>query len=240
MGDDSRSLAGLRYIGLVRCSDDRQAITSLAAQRELLARYGESQGMTLVAFEELAGVTGSVPGCRTDIDRLVRRKLERDDYDVLLVQLVNRLTRAGGGHGFHIECRFAVVGVRVAFAMENLPAGPLSGVLRAMSYEKAREQTAQQVGRAVQSRSMLVRAGQLITSATAPFGCDRLYTTLDGTPEHVIATSTTASRRSSTRPPAGGSTRSGRPAAGSAATARRRTRTSSSSRATRPRSPWSG
>ena len=47
----------------------------------------------------IPAVTGSVPGNRNDIDKLVARKKTLNDFKVLVVQDTSRFTRAGEGHG---------------------------------------------------------------------------------------------------------------------------------------------
>src|SRR5438034_688338 len=95
---------GRRFICLVRCSTDEQAGTSIPDQLNLLHAYAKEQGMIHADADIIVdGVTGSIPGARTDIDQIVRRKRERNDFEILLVQDLSRLTRSGVEHGSKIE-----------------------------------------------------------------------------------------------------------------------------------------
>jgi hypothetical protein len=47
----------------------------------------------------LEGVSGSIPGARTDIDLIIDRKRRKNDFDVVVVQDFSRFTRGGLQHG---------------------------------------------------------------------------------------------------------------------------------------------
>jgi len=111
------NLKGKRYIRLMRCSTHAQAGTSLDDQAVLLEAFAlEEHQMVLVDEIRLEGVSGSIPGNRTDFDELVERKRLRNDFEVLLVQDVSRLTRSGALHGAKVEYDLAAVGIEVVFA----------------------------------------------------------------------------------------------------------------------------
>ena len=97
----SKKLQGKRFIALARCSSPGQVDTSIDEQLRLIENFGRENGMRCVDRITL-GVTGSVPGARTDLDELVRRKKEQDDFDVVLIQDATRLTRSGPQHAMHV------------------------------------------------------------------------------------------------------------------------------------------
>ena len=80
------ALMGKRYINLVRCSTDQQTETSIPAQLDLLNAFGAARSMLYVADVILDGVSGSKPGNRDDLQELIDRKIQKNDFDVLLVQ----------------------------------------------------------------------------------------------------------------------------------------------------------
>src|SRR3974377_1381347 len=96
-----KNLRGKRYIGLARCSSPGQVDTRIDKQLRLIENFGREQGMHCVDRITL-GVTGSVPGARSDLDELVQRKKDQDDFDIVVVQDLSRLTRSGGAHGMHV------------------------------------------------------------------------------------------------------------------------------------------
>ena len=101
-------LQGRRYVSLVRCSTDEQADTSPADQAAVLRAFGDEHGMVHAGDDVvLEGVSGSMPGNRDDIARIVARKQARDDFDVLLVQDTSRLTR-GGAQVSEMHCNFLI------------------------------------------------------------------------------------------------------------------------------------
>src|SRR5215470_1674887 len=97
------NLRGKRYINLVRCSTDKQTDTSIPSQLKLLNAFAQQHGMIHAADVVLEGVTGSIPGARDDIQKLIERKQRKDDFEILLVQDASRLTRGGAEHGMKIQ-----------------------------------------------------------------------------------------------------------------------------------------
>ncbi len=45
----------------------------------------DERELPLLAVRVHEGVTGSVPGARTDIDDIIQRKIDHDDFDMLLM-----------------------------------------------------------------------------------------------------------------------------------------------------------
>ena len=62
---------GKRYMALVRQSSAAEGNQSSEAQLNWMHDEGEKLGMTLADDIVLAGVTGSIPGKRTDIKQLL-------------------------------------------------------------------------------------------------------------------------------------------------------------------------
>jgi hypothetical protein len=89
--------AGKRYIALVRASNDTDGTNITEAQLGWMHDEGRRLGMQQVDDEVLSGVTGSLPGRREDVARLLRRRAEQRDFDVLLVQRCDWLS-LGGAH----------------------------------------------------------------------------------------------------------------------------------------------
>src|SRR5206468_682590 len=110
--------AGRNYLCLVRCSTNQQIDTSIPDQLKLLRAFGDEHGMHYVDSEVVGGVTGSVPGARTDIDKIIHRKQTKGDFDILLVQDASRLTRAGAEHGMSVKYELMSAGIDVIFATQ--------------------------------------------------------------------------------------------------------------------------
>lgn len=77
---------GKRYVALVRASSDKDGTTSTEAQLAMQHAEGTRLQMVCVGEVILDGVTGSMPGKRDDLEQLLRRKKEKDDFDVLVIQ----------------------------------------------------------------------------------------------------------------------------------------------------------
>jgi len=178
---------GKRYICLARQSDDSEGTTSTEAQLELLHAEGQKRGMVHVDDVVLAGVSGSMPGKRDDLAQILERKRQRDDFDVLLVQRMDRLTRSGGSHGFWVEHECEKAGIELLFADDDVPEdGPYSGLIKAAKFDMAREQARSISQRSVQGWMHAIQQGRNSVVSRTPYGCDRLYLNSEGSPLFVI------------------------------------------------------
>src|SRR5512136_489734 len=92
-----------RCVGLLRCSTIGQANTSIDDQRRVLQSCARERGWEYVGEIALEGVSGSVPGARTDLQELIERKRACDDFDLVLAQDTSRVTRAGGDELLYIR-----------------------------------------------------------------------------------------------------------------------------------------
>lgn len=88
-------------------------------------------GMVYVDAVILDGVTGSLPGRRRDMAALVERKRRNDDFDVIVLQRIDRLTRSGLEHGLWFQHECNCVGLRLVFVADDIP--PFEGHLTGRS-----------------------------------------------------------------------------------------------------------
>lgn len=117
-GQEGESLQGKRYIAYARCAAKDGAEPKLEEQVRLIRQFGDSLEMQCVDEVRLAGISGWLPVMRADLRQLLARKLERDDFDVLIMQDFSRLTRTGLEGGLEIETEFANFGVRIVYLTE--------------------------------------------------------------------------------------------------------------------------
>lgn len=181
----TKKLQGKRFIALARCSSPGQVDTSIDEQLRLIENFGRDHGMRCVDRISL-GVTGSVPGARSDIDELVQRKKEQDDFDVVVVQDATRLTRSGPAHGMHILFELRSVGADVVSVKEDLPEGDMGDVMRTLQYYSAKQQADGIAFASTRGASASLYMGKTAHCKAPPFGIDRLYCSEDGTPKHII------------------------------------------------------
>jgi len=174
---------GRGFIVLARQSSDRDGTTSNAAQLQAMIDEAVQVGMVHVDDMSLEGVTGSIPGRRDDIEQLLRRKREKNDFDVLLIQRCDRSTRSGAEHGFWFEHECARAGIDIVFVGEDLPEDPRHAVwAKVAKYEAAYTQAESISQRSTQGWQLALQQSRVIPVARTPFGCDRLYLSADGTP----------------------------------------------------------
>lgn len=180
--------AGRRYVKLVRCSTLGQADTSTVDQSNLLDEYAEEHGMVHAGEDVvLDGISGSIPSSRDDIQAIIERKKTRNDFDVLLVQDLSRLTRGGIAHGNKVVWDLAEVGIEVVVVTQH-STGDLDqdSLLNSVGFFAAQQQ-AKSCSYASQRGVMSsLTAGVIPHSSKIAYGIDRLYVGLDGTKRYRI------------------------------------------------------
>lgn len=183
---EKKGYKGFRYINMVRASDLGQAETSTEAQLEMINAYARNLGMVYVDSVVLEGVTGSLPGRREDLAALLERKRKVNDFDVLLVQRIDRLTRSGADHGFWFEYECRCAGIEVLFVGDDIPEGRYAALIKVAKYGAAQEQAFSISQRSTQGAQFALEQGRNATSAHTPYGCWRLYINGEGKPSHII------------------------------------------------------
>jgi hypothetical protein len=183
---EQSSYAGRKYISLARCSTNQQADTSIPDQLKVLRAFGDENDMTYIDSIILDGITGSVPGARTDIETIVQRKKTSNDFDVLLVQDLSRFTRSGPDHGMKLEYDLNAAGIDVIFVADRLPDGDHSSIIKTVGFYAA-QQMAKSLSFAI-TRGLMssLEQGRIAHSLFVPYGIDRLMVSLDNMPLHII------------------------------------------------------
>lgn len=178
-----RKFSGKRYICLVRQSNGGNGEWSTEAQLKWMHEEGARLGMIRVEDVILVGLTGSIPGKRLDLERLLQRKRDRDDFDVLLVQRIDRATRGGSKHGFWLEHECDRHGIILHYVGEDLPEDPHHAIWAKVSkYEAAYEQAKSIGQRSTQGFMYALSQERCLTVSRTPYGCDRLYCSAEGKP----------------------------------------------------------
>lgn len=184
--NEGYNYTGKRYIASVRASDDTEGTTSTKAQLAML--HAESAKLKMVRVDEviLDGVTGSMPGKRDDMVQLIDRKREKNDFDVLVIQRLDRVTRGGPKHGFWFEHECTRAGIELLIVGDDIPNGPYSSMIRAAKYEAAKEQAFSISQRSTQGYQLALEEGRVNASSRTPYGCWRLYRSSNDEPLHII------------------------------------------------------
>jgi hypothetical protein len=186
MNSEGYDYNGKRYVAMVRASDATEGTTSTQAQLAMLHEKATSLKMVKVDEVILDGVTGSMPGKRKDMVDLISRKETADDFDVLVVQRLDRLTRSGSNHGFWFEHECTRAGIHLCIVGDDIPQGPYASLIKVAKYEAARDQAFSISQRSTQGYQLALEQGRVTTSTHTPFACWRLYLTADGKPLHII------------------------------------------------------
>lgn len=181
-----RDLKGKRYLALLRCSSKGQADTSIDDQRKVIDAFAREHGMVRVDEVALEGVSGSIPGLRSDIDLIVDRKMRDDDFEVVIIHDFSRLTRAGAQHASSIRFALGAAGIDLVSATDNIPEGD-DGELFAAFIDFANKRHAQSISFGATRGAMSALLDNRSTYCRRPpYGIDRLYLGSDGRPLHII------------------------------------------------------
>jgi Recombinase/Resolvase, N terminal domain len=181
------SFRGKKCLAVERCSTGIQVQSSLPQQRELLIEYAARAGLEIVEHFPLPAESASVDLEREYLDRLIQRKRDANDYEVLLFQSIDRLTRQGGEDIFVLRSRFRKVGVRFAFAAYEIADDEYGDFQYLVEASKAKG-AAEALGfLACRGRRSKIAAGEIPYSCRIPYGIDRLFVDKrDGRPLHII------------------------------------------------------
>lgn len=188
LNNSSNPFAGNRYIALVRASLDTDGTTSTEAQLDWMHGDGRRLEMRHVDDEIVSGVTGSLPGRREDLERILRRRAEQRDFDVLLIQRCDRLSRGGSAHTLWFVHEANKVGLILHFAGDDipLPGSSFRNTFLALKADAAQEQAKSISQRSTQGWMYSIEHGFNCPVSRTPFGCDRLYLTSDNRPLFII------------------------------------------------------
>jgi hypothetical protein len=159
---------------VVRQSNDKTGAESTAAQLDFLHTECGREGMCHVDKVVMEGVAASAPAKLEDIEKLFARKKKDNDFDVIALQVPDRLSRSGGEHGMWLEHEAKRHGLRF-FAGDDTPDGPYAAVVRVAKYEAAREFSVGNGKRSSQGQMWQIRNEWFRTSGPTPMGCDRMY-----------------------------------------------------------------
>ncbi len=177
---------GKRYIASVRVSNDTDGTTSTQAQLAMLHEKAAELKMVCVGENILNGVTGSMPGRRDDMEQLIRRKKESNDFDVLIIQRLDRLTRSGPNHGSWFEHECARAGIHLWIVGDDICQGPYATVIKSMKYQSAQDQAFSISQRSTQGYQLALEEDRVSPSSRTPYACWRLYRSNDKQPLHII------------------------------------------------------
>ena len=180
-----QNLSGRKCFALVRCSTKPQAGNSLPQQSSWLQDFADEHQMAYVGqLQEAFGV--SQVESRPDINALLNRKRDFDDFDTVLVQDLSRLTRGGLEHGLSIYFEFRHAGIQIVSITDGLIDGEEKLKEAIRRFEEARAQVKINTLNMMRGLNRSRREGRCLYHQNVPYGIDKLFTSADGTPLYVI------------------------------------------------------
>ena len=186
MFNNKQKLLKQPCIVLKRCSSAGQVGTSIDNQGKTTDDAIAECKMRVVDEVLLPAVTGSIPGNRDDIDKIILRKRAKNDFKVLVVQDTTRFTRAGQGHGMKLLYDLRAQGILVYFVAEDLLVDSEMQEMYASFLFAAARHAVQQLSYAATSGSTnSFLAGRSPYTHRPPFGLDRMYSDA-GVDRHII------------------------------------------------------
>lgn len=179
-------LEGLRYLCWVRCSTLGQADTSIEDQINFIQAFAQSAGMVWVDDVILDGVSGQSPKVMAMVDQIVQRKREHNDFDVVLVHDLSRLTRRGVTDGGKIEWEFRNAGIELISVADGVQDGEHAEIMRSFKHFASEKQSID-ISRSTTRGSMTaLQRGKRPHAQTAPYGTDKLVLGPDDKPRFIL------------------------------------------------------
>ncbi len=169
-------IKGMNCVVLKRCSSAAQIATSMANQDCTTEACIRENDLHVVHEELLEGVTGSIPGNRTDIEAIIQRKKTRNDFELLVVQDATRFTRAGQGHGQKLIYDLRAAGIMVYFLAEDiLIDNEMNEIYISFLFSAAKESVKKIAFTATSGTTNSFLADRSPYSRKPPYGIDRMY-----------------------------------------------------------------
>jgi hypothetical protein len=169
----------------MRCSTNKGAENSLPQQTSWLRDVSDENGMIYVdELQEALGVSQTTN--RPDIDYLIRRKMERNDFEVVLVQDLSRLTRGGVEHGLELYFKFKALGIFIMSIVDGLIDGEEKLKKAIQRFEEARAQARANTMVQARGRIRSRKDGRLAHCLNAPFGMHRMISSANGDPLYIL------------------------------------------------------
>lgn len=181
----NNKIRGMTAVVLRRSSSIGQG-TSIGLQARTVESVIEECSLNVIKTFVLEGVTGSIPGARTDIDEIVRLKQTTPSLQLLVVPDITRFTRAGTLHGHSLIYQLRSVGIVVYFVAEDLLVDDEMTAQFAGMWFTAAHHHARSIARgATLGKTVSYLDGRSEYAQRPPLGVDRLYS-LDGEPLHIL------------------------------------------------------
>ncbi len=162
---------------VLRRTSDPGSAQGHKTQERTVEQTVKQYNMRVVKKIDLKGVTGSMPGNRTDIDDIISYHKLNDNFCYLLLPAADRFTRAGSMHGISLLWDLLKEGIVVHFVRENLFSDDeRDRVYLGFLFDAARA-AVMATGRASTEGNMYsILDGRSPYTRRPPFGLDRLYT----------------------------------------------------------------
>jgi hypothetical protein len=180
------AFANQHAILLARCSTEGQTELSISQQIAQMELFCAERGIHIVDVVRLEGISGLDPHARTDIDDLIKRKETRDDFGLVIVAAVDRLTRGGVKHGFKIAWELEDTGLAITSACGKYPADEDDWIKLGMAFHEANVDVRKATRRLQRGMAASILDGKNLHTHQVPYGVDRLYFMADGALLHRI------------------------------------------------------
>lgn len=178
----SMTRIGLRYINMLRCSDLSQSDSSPDGQKEVNDRYAAAQGMVWVDDIYLEGVSGSKTFNRVDIDALIERKKEKDNFDAIIIFDWSRMTRGGVRHAMSLEDRLRKAGIQVFCSTDDIADGAMGDMVKSLKHFGNYQQAWSISLGVARGLAQSLQKSERPSASRTQYGLDRLYRGPDGRP----------------------------------------------------------
>ncbi len=177
--------AGRRAVLLPRGSTSRQEI-SVADQILAMRKFAQQIGLIIVGEMGAAGQSGLESWNRVDLNEVIDRKKNADDFDILVVYDIDRFSRAYLAKSFDELVEINSLGIEVLVSSRPIPNDERGQMEWAWGFIIAHGQVESLSRSICRGRQSSLTSRRMLPFPHTPFGTDRLISHLDGTPRHII------------------------------------------------------
>ena len=179
--------AEMRAILLARASTENQEF-SVPQQLKMMRRFVQREGIIDVDEIGMDGVSGSKRWDRDDINALIQRKTNKDDFELIIVIDASRFTRTDIPYTSRLKSDLSEAGLRIIYSEEPNIEGDEADVVESAKQYAINKHVKQIASGAARGQYDAIELNRFCGSTIVPFGADRHIKGSDNASLRVIRT----------------------------------------------------
>jgi DNA invertase Pin-like site-specific DNA recombinase len=178
-------LRGKRVVIAARCSTKSQAEASIPRQVELGQAYAQRHGMIVVDVVPLEGKSATLRQHVPALRNLIKRKRERQDYEVLWFFTLSRFDR-NRADGEELFREFEKENVLIVTEKQGCFTGKYGWLKRGICLQESQAFVEDLAVHTRSGRLRFMKEGTIPHTGVAPFAVDKLYLDSNGAKQYIL------------------------------------------------------